>query len=72
MLVKDNLDAAGMPTTAGSVALENSIPDRDSPVVAKLRAAGAILLGKLNLSEFANFLTNGHAERLQRRSAGRC
>ena len=59
MLVKDNLDAAGMPTTAGSVALERSIPDRDSPVVAKLRAAGAILLGKLNLSEFANFLTNG-------------
>ena len=48
-----------MPTTAGSVALERSIPDRDSPVVAKLRAAGAILLGKLNLSEFANFLTNG-------------
>ena len=59
MLVKDNLDAAGMPTTAGSVALEHSVPDRDSPVVAKLRAAGAILLGKLNLSEFANFLTNG-------------
>ncbi len=59
VMVKDNLDAAGMPTTAGSVALENSIPDRDSPVVAKLRAAGAILLGKLNLSEFANFLTNG-------------
>ena len=59
MLVKDNLDVAGMPTTAGSVALERSIPDRDSPVVAKLRAAGAVLLGKLNLSEFANFLTNG-------------
>ena len=59
VLVKDNLDAAGMPTTAGSVALERSIPDRDSPVVAKLRASGAVLLGKLNLSEFANFLTNG-------------
>ena len=59
VLVKDNLDVAGMPTTAGSVALERSIPDRDSPVVAKLRAAGAVLLGKLNLSEFANFLTNG-------------
>ena len=65
VLVKDNLDVAGLPTTAGSVALENSVPDKDSPVVAKLRAAGAILLGKLNLSEFANFLTNGHAERLQ-------
>ncbi|MDA0179593.1 amidase family protein [Solirubrobacter phytolaccae] len=59
VLVKDNLDVAGLPTTAGSVALENSIPATDSPVVAKLRAAGAILLGKLNLSEFANFLTNG-------------
>jgi amidase len=58
VIVKDNLDAAGIPTTAGSVALENSIPDRDSPVVAKLRAAGAILLGKANLSEFANFLTS--------------
>ncbi len=65
VIVKDNLDAAGMPTTAGSVALEHSIPDRDSPVVAKLRAAGAILLGKANLSEFANFLTIRHAERLQ-------
>ena len=58
VIVKDNLDAAGIPTTAGSVALENSVPDKDSPVVAKLRAAGAILLGKANLSEFANFLTN--------------
>ncbi|WP_196807175.1 amidase family protein [Candidatus Solirubrobacter pratensis] len=59
VIVKDNLDAAGLPTTAGSVALEDSIPDRDSPVVARLRAAGAVLLGKANLSEFANFLTNG-------------
>jgi Asp-tRNA(Asn)/Glu-tRNA(Gln) amidotransferase A subunit family amidase len=59
VIVKDNLDAAGIPTTAGSVALENSIPDKDSPVVARLRAAGAILLGKANLSEFANFLTSG-------------
>ena len=57
VIVKDNLDAAGIPTTAGSVALENSIPDRDSTVVANLRKAGAILLGKANLSEFANFLT---------------
>src|SRR5829696_6527980 len=37
VLVKDNLDVAGLPTTAGSVALENSVPDRDSGVVAKLR-----------------------------------
>jgi amidase len=59
VLVKDNLDVAGLPTTAGSVALEHSVPDKDSPVVARLRAAGAVLLGKLNLSEFANFLTSG-------------
>jgi amidase len=59
VIVKDNLDAAGIPTTAGSVALESSVPDRDSPVVARLRAAGAVLLGKANLSEFANFLTSG-------------
>jgi amidase len=59
VMVKDNLDAAGIATTAGSVALETSIPDRDSTVVAKLRAAGAVLLGKANLSEYANFIANG-------------
>jgi amidase len=58
-LVKDNLDVAGLPTTAGSVALEGSVPGRDSAVVARLRAAGAVILGKTNLTEFANFLTNG-------------
>ena len=61
MLVKDNLDVAGLPTTAGNVALQNSVPDRDSTVVAKLRAAGAVILGKTNLTEFANFMTNGMA-----------
>ena len=40
VLVKDNLDAAGLPTTAGSVALENSIPDKDSPVVAQAACGG--------------------------------
>src|SRR3954469_7625921 len=59
VLVKDNLDVAGLPTTAGSVALQDSIPDKDSTVVAKLRAAGAVILGKTNLTEFANFMTNG-------------
>ena len=57
VLVKDNLDVAGLPTTAGSVALQNSVPDRDSTVVAKLRAAGAVILGKTNLSEFAYFMS---------------
>ena len=59
VLVKDNLDVAGLPTTAGSVALQNSVPDRDSTVVAKLRAAGAVILGKTNLSEFAFFMSIG-------------
>src|SRR3954469_8677407 len=56
VLVKDNLDIAGMPTTAGSVGFGNSVPDRDSAVVGKLRAAGAVILGKTNLTEFANFM----------------
>jgi amidase len=60
VLVKDNLDAAGLPTTAGAIALEQSFPPEDSTVVAKLRAGGAVLLGKTNLSEFANFITNSN------------
>src|SRR6185369_1360944 len=59
VLVKDNLDVAGLPTSAGSVALQNSVPERDSTVVAKLRAAGAVILGKTNLTEFENFMTAG-------------
>ena len=56
ILVKDNLDTADrMTTTAGSLALAGSIPLQDSTVAAKLRAAGAVLLGKTNLSEWANF-----------------
>jgi amidase len=56
VLVKDNIDSADrMTTTAGSLALEGSRSLRDATVVAKLRAAGAIVLGKTNLSEWANF-----------------
>jgi amidase len=56
ILLKDNIDTHDrMTTTAGSLALEGSIPPRDSTVAAKLREAGAILLGKANLSEWANF-----------------
>jgi amidase len=55
MLFKDNLDAVGMPTTAGSYALENNYPTVDSEVVRRLRAAGVIILGKANLSQFAGF-----------------
>ncbi len=57
ILVKENLDSADrMKTTAGSLALLDApVPERDSTVVAKLREAGAVLLGKTNLSEWANF-----------------
>ena len=55
ILLKDNLDAIGMPTTAGSFALEANVPDRDSEVARRLRAAGAVILGKANLSQFAGF-----------------
>jgi amidase len=56
ILIKDNIDTADrMTTTAGSYALAGSIPLQDSTVAAKLRAAGAIILGKTNLSEWANF-----------------
>lgn len=56
VLLKDNLDTADrMSTSAGSLALAGSIAERDSFVVQKLRAAGAVILGKTNLSEWANF-----------------
>jgi amidase len=55
ILIKDNIDTADrMMTTAGSLALEGSLAQRDSFVAARLRAAGAVLLGKTNLSEWAN------------------
>jgi len=55
LLIKDNIETADpIPTTAGSLALKDNITHRDAPVVARLRAAGAIVLGKTNLSEWAN------------------
>lgn len=55
ILVKDNIETRDpMPTTAGSLALKDNVTGRDAPVVARLRAAGAIILGKTNLSEWAN------------------
>ncbi len=53
VLVKDNYDVAGLQTTAGSSALAGWIPDKDATVVAKLRAAGAIILAKTTMSEWA-------------------
>ena len=55
VLIKDNIDTADrMMTTAGSLALVGSRPPKDSFVAQKLRAAGAVILGKTNLSEWAN------------------
>jgi amidase len=54
ILIKDNVETADMPTTAGSLALANNAPGRDAPIVARLRGAGAVILGKTNLSEWAN------------------
>ncbi len=56
IMLKDNIDTSDkMMTTAGSLALIGSRPERDAPLVLKLRAAGAVILGKTNLSEWANF-----------------
>ncbi|MDP2260448.1 MAG: amidase [Caulobacter sp.] len=56
ILVKDNIETAdaGLATTAGSLALADNVTGRDAPVIARLRAAGAVVLGKTNLSEWAN------------------
>jgi amidase len=59
VLLKDNIDTAGkMQTTAGSLALEGHIAAADAFLVKKLRDAGAVILGKTNLSEWANFRSN--------------
>jgi len=55
VLLKDNIESADpLPTTAGSLALADNLTERDAPIVARLRAAGAVILGKANLSEWAN------------------
>jgi amidase len=59
VLLKDNIDTVDMPTTAGSVALKGSMPPDDAFITRKLREAGAIILGKGTLTEFANFLAVG-------------
>jgi amidase len=55
ILIKDNIETADpLPTTAGSLALAENVTGRDAPAAARLRAAGAVILGKTNLSEWAN------------------
>jgi len=57
VVLKDNIDTSDMPTTAGSLLLAGSIPPDDAFIVKKLRDAGAIILAKLNMSEFASGVT---------------
>ena len=59
ILIKDNIETADrMATTAGSLALAANVSGRDAPLVARLRAGGALILGKTNLSEWANIRSN--------------
>ena len=59
VLIKDNIETLGpLPTTAGSLALASNVTNRDAPLVARLRSAGAVILGKTNLSEWANIRSN--------------
>lgn len=57
VLVKDNIEIKGMANTAGSYVLQDLIAEEDSFVVKKLREAGAVILGKCNLSEFAYWMS---------------
>ena len=67
ILIKDNIETAGpLPTTAGSLALADNVTDRDAPLVARLRAAGAVIVGKANLSEWANIRSSQFDLRLER------
>ncbi len=62
VIIKDNINTQasdGMPTTAGSIALANNYTEEDAFLVKQIKNAGAIILGKTNLSEFANFITSG-------------
>ena len=59
VLLKDNIGTRTVPTTAGSIALEGNLPKQEAFVTQRLRAAGAVILGKTNLSEFANWVQLG-------------
>jgi aspartyl-tRNA(Asn)/glutamyl-tRNA(Gln) amidotransferase subunit A len=54
LVYKDNIDTKGIPTTAGSDYLRNRVPEHDAAIVRRLQSAGAVMLGKANMSEFAS------------------
>ena len=58
ILIKDNIEAHGLPATAGSLALADTPVESDSPLVTRLKEAGAIIVGATNLSEWANIRSN--------------
>lgn len=55
VLVKDNIDVKGLHTTAGSLALSDNLASRDARIISNLRRNGAVILGKTNMTEFANY-----------------
>src|SRR4029079_4079601 len=55
ILIKDNIDVGGMLNSAGSLAIADNRPKADAFVIRRLRAAGVVILGRTNLSEWANF-----------------
>ena len=67
VLVKDNIDVKGLHTTAGSLSLADNVAAEDAPVIANLRRNGAVILGKTNMTEFANYtspdMPNGYSSR---------
>lgn len=59
ILLKDNINTSNMPTTAGAAILENHTPEKDAFVVGQLKKKGALILGKVNLSEWAYYFCEG-------------